>query len=61
MRMGAHGGMTVLDLPREAFFSDYLPALANRLRQFADEHKISDEEAVDKANMDPHFWMMGYG
>jgi len=53
-------GMSIVDLPRMAFHTRYLPALALRLTYYADDHGIADAEALAHIRVPLYFWAMAY-
>jgi hypothetical protein len=59
LRMGAAGGVLAYELSDEAFVTRFLPALTRYLMIYAENMKMSDEDALTSIGIEPDQWLIG--
>jgi len=59
VRMGASGGVMVLDLPAELIATRFLPLLVHALVRFADANQLADDTALEAIGVHPSNWLIG--
>jgi hypothetical protein len=59
IRMGAQGGVMVLDLPADLIATRFLPLLVHALVRFADANQLADDTALEAIGIHPSNWLVG--
>lgn len=59
IRMGASGGVMVLDLPADLIATRFLPNLVHALIRFADADNLADDAVLDAIGVLPSYWLVG--